>query len=62
MTVGLAVFGATQTTDPNWAIMWISIALSGLAAAAPVGLVDPVVIAPKGGTGTVGGIMNFVKI
>jgi ACS family D-galactonate transporter-like MFS transporter len=53
------VFGASQTTDPNWAILWISIALSGLAAAAPVGWSIPSLIAPKGGTGTVGGIMNF---
>ena len=37
MLVGLAVFGATQTTNPVWAIVWISIALSGLSAAAPVG-------------------------
>ena len=26
MLIGLAVFGATQTTDPDWAILWISIA------------------------------------
>lgn len=35
MLLGLAVFGATFTTDPVWAILWISVALSGLAAAAP---------------------------
>jgi hypothetical protein len=35
MSFGLAVFGATQTTDPVWAIFWVSIALGGLAAAAP---------------------------
>ncbi len=27
MLFGLAVFGATRTTDPHWAIFWISIAL-----------------------------------
>ena len=59
MLTGLAVFGATLTTDPVWAIVWISIALSGLAAAAPVGWSLPSLIAPKGGTGTIGGIMNF---
>jgi hypothetical protein len=37
MLLGLAVFGATVTTDPAWAIVWISLALSGLAAASPVG-------------------------
>lgn len=61
MLFGLAVFGATQTVDPVWAIMWISIALGGLAAAAPVGWSLPSLIAPRGGVGTVGGIMNFIN-
>ena len=61
MLFGLAVFGATQTTKPEWAILWISIALGGLAAAAPVGWSLPSLIAPKGGVGTVGGIMNFAN-
>ena len=61
MFFGLAVFGATTTTDPVIAIVWISIALSGLAAAAPVGWSLPSLIAPKGGVGTVGGIMNFAN-
>ncbi len=43
------------------AIVWISIALSGLAAAAPVGWSLPSLIAPPGGVGTVGGIMNFAN-
>jgi MFS family permease len=61
MLFGLAVFGATQTVNPGWAIFWISIALGGLAAAAPVGWSLPSLIAPKGGVGTVGGIMNFAN-
>jgi MFS family permease len=61
MVLGLAVFGATQTTDPVWAITWISIALGGLAAAAPVGWSLPSLLAPRGGVGTVGGIMNFAN-
>ena len=61
MLFGLAVFGATQTVDPGWAIFWISIALGGLASAAPVGWSLPSLIAPKGGAGTIGGIMNFVN-
>jgi sugar phosphate permease len=61
MVFGLAVFGATQTTDPAWAIFWISIALGGLASAAPVGWSLPSLIAPKGGAGTIGGIMNFAN-
>ncbi len=61
MALGLAVFGATATMSPVWAIFWISIALSGLAAAAPVGWSIPSLIAPRGGTGTIGGIMNFLN-
>ena len=61
MLVGLAVFGATQTTNPVWAILWISVALSGLSAAAPVGWSIPSLIAPQGGTGAIGGIMNFAN-
>lgn len=59
MFFGLAVFGATTTTDPVTAIIWISVALSGLAAAAPVSWSLPSLIAPRGGVGTVAGIMNF---
>ncbi len=59
MLFGLAVVGATRTQDPAWATLWISIALGGLAAAAPVGWSLPSLIAPKGGVGAVGGIMNF---
>jgi sugar phosphate permease len=61
MILGLAVFGATTATDPIWAIFWISIALSGLAAAAPVGWSIPSLVAPRGGTGTIGGVMNFLN-
>jgi ACS family D-galactonate transporter-like MFS transporter len=58
MTLGLAVVGATQTASPAWATFWFSVALGGLAAAAPVGWSLPSLIAPKGGVGAVGGIMN----
>jgi ACS family D-galactonate transporter-like MFS transporter len=61
MIFGLAVFGATLTRNPGWAIFWISIALGGLAASAPVGWSIPSLIAPKGSVGTIGGIMNFVN-
>jgi MFS family permease len=59
MLTGLAVFGAVFTTNVTWAIVWISIALGGLSAAAPVGWSIPSLIAPKGGTGAIAGIMNF---
>jgi ACS family D-galactonate transporter-like MFS transporter len=61
MLLGLAVFGATFTTNPVWAITWITIALTGLAAAAPVGSSIVSLIAPRGGTGTIGGIVNFTN-
>ncbi|BEV71527.1 MULTISPECIES: MFS transporter [unclassified Paludibacterium] len=61
MLFGLAVFGTVLTQDPYWAIGWISLALSGLAAAAPVSWSLPSLIAPRGATGTVGGIMNFAN-
>jgi len=61
MCGGLAVFGATTTTDPVLAIAWISMALSGLGAAAPVSWSLPSLIAPRGGVGTVGSIMNFAN-
>lgn len=61
MCGGLAVFGATTTTDPVLAIAWISVALSGLGAAAPVSWSLPSLIAPRGGVGTVGSIMNFAN-
>ncbi len=59
MLLGMAVVGATRTANPAWATFWISVSLGGLAAAAPVGWSLPSLIAPKGGVGAVGGIMNF---
>jgi ACS family D-galactonate transporter-like MFS transporter len=61
MLVGTTVFGAVTTTDPLWAITWITIALTGLSAAAPVGSSIVSLIAPRGGTGTIGGIVNFTN-
>jgi sugar phosphate permease len=61
MLMGLAVIGAAFTTEPGWALLWISIAISGLSAAAPVGSSIVSLISPKGGAGTVGGIVNFTN-
>jgi MFS transporter, ACS family, D-galactonate transporter len=61
LVLGLAVVGATQTTNPRVAIFWISIALCGLAATAPIGWSIPGLIAPRGSIARVGGIMNFVS-
>ncbi len=61
MLMGVAIVGATTTTDPNVAVFYISIALGGLAFAAPIGWSIPALIAPKGSVGTIGGIMNFAN-
>lgn len=56
---GLGILGATHAHTPASAIFWISICIGGLAAAAPIGWSIPSMIAPRGGVGTVGGIVNF---
>src|SRR5260370_11706919 len=61
MLFGLAVFGATLSTNPVWAIFWISIALSGLAAAAPVAWSIPSLIAPRGSAGSIGGFIYLLN-
>ncbi|GLV54585.1 putative transporter YybO [Dictyobacter sp. S3.2.2.5] len=60
MLLGLAVIGAAFTTNAIVATIWISIALGGLAFAAPVAWSIPSLIAPKGTVGSVGGIMNLL--
>ena len=60
LILGLAVAGAARTTNPRGTIFWISIALCGLAASAPIGWSIPGLIAPPGSTARVAGIMNFV--
>jgi sugar phosphate permease len=59
LLLGLAIVGATRTRDPVIATAWISVALAGLAASAPIGWSIPALIAPKGSVGSVSGIMNF---
>ena len=61
MVMGLSVVGAGLTHDPYWAIAWITLSLGGLAAAAPASWSLPSLIAPKGGAGTIGGLMNFMN-
>jgi MFS family permease len=56
---GLALAGAMSTRNPVIATLWISIALGGLSAAAPVGWSVPSLIAPRNSVGKVGGILNF---
>ncbi|HMF75600.1 MAG TPA: MFS transporter [Bryobacteraceae bacterium] len=56
---GLAIAGAISTKDPTVALLWISVALGGLSAAAPVGWSIPSLISPRGSVGRVGSILNF---
>jgi len=58
-SLGLAIWGAGHAQSPVTALIWISIALGGLAAAAPVAWTVPSLIAPQGAVGTVGGLANF---
>jgi MFS family permease len=48
-----------STHNPAVAMLWISIALGGLSAAAPVGWSVPSLIAPRDSVGKVGSILNF---
>jgi len=59
LILGMAAAGAAFTQDVNVAVIWLTLSLAGLAAAAPVFWSIPALIAPKGAVGTLGGIMNF---
>jgi len=59
LILGFAVIGAAYTKDINVAVAWITIAVAGISFHAPVGWSIPSLIAPHGGTATIGGIMNF---
>jgi len=56
---GLGILGAANAHTASRALLWISISIGGLSAAAPVGWSIPSMIAPRGSVGTVGGIVNF---
>jgi MFS family permease len=57
--LGLGVIGAAYSRGAVGAIVWISLAIGGLSAAAPVGWSIPSLIAPRESVGTLGGILNF---
>ena len=59
MSFGLAVFGAARAHGPAAALVWISLALGGLAAAAPVAWTIPSLIAPRESVGTLAGTVNL---
>ncbi|HEY0759971.1 MAG TPA: MFS transporter [Acidisarcina sp.] len=56
---GLGILGAANAHTAIRALIWISVSIGGLAAAAPVGWSIPSLIAPRRSVGAVGGIVNF---
>jgi MFS transporter, ACS family, D-galactonate transporter len=58
-TLGLGILGAAYAHDTVSALVWISVSIGGLAAAAPVAWSLPSLIAERGEVGKVGGIINF---
>src|SRR6202167_3781417 len=58
-TLGLGVVGAAYAQSTTTAIVWISVAIGGLSAAAPVGWSIPSLIAPRESVGPLGGMLNF---
>ena len=58
MAFGLAILGAASSHTTTTALIWISLALGGLAAAAPVAWTIPSLISPRESVGTLGGAVN----
>ena len=56
---GLGILGAAHAHSASQALIWITVSLSGLAAAAPVAWSLPSLIAHRPDVGKVGGIINF---
>jgi MFS family permease len=57
--MGMGILGAAYARTATDALIWISISLAGLSAAAAVGWTVPSLIGPSGSVGTVAGIQNF---
>ncbi|HEV2273248.1 MAG TPA: MFS transporter [Acidobacteriaceae bacterium] len=58
-TLGLGIVGAAFSHTPTQALVWISISIGGLSAAAPIGWTIPSLLAPGKSVGTIAGILNF---
>ena len=56
---GLGILGAASAHSLVSALFWISVSISGLSAASPVGWSIPSLIAPRESVGTLGGILNL---
>jgi cyanate permease len=56
---GLAIFGAARAQSAAAALVWISLAIGGLAASAPVAWTVPSLISPKESVGKLAGAVNL---
>lgn len=59
MVCGLGIFGAAKASSATSALLWISLALGGLAASAPVAWTVPSLISPRESVGTLAAIANL---
>jgi MFS transporter, ACS family, D-galactonate transporter len=58
-SLGLGILGAASAHTAKTALFWITVSITGLSAASPVGWSVPSLIAPRESVGTLGGILNF---
>lgn len=58
-SLGLGILGTAFAHTASAALLWVSISIGGLAAAAPVGWTAATLIAPRNSVGSVGGIVNL---
>ena len=56
---GLGLLGAANAHSSIAALLWITLSIGGLSAAAPIGWSIPSLIIPRNSVGRVGGIVNF---
>ncbi len=59
MLCGLGIFGAGFAHSRFEAVAWITLSITGLSIASPIGWSLPSLIVPEPNVGTVGGIVNF---
>ena len=61
MVLAMAVIGAAFTESTAWALFWITVGTSGITISFCVTNSLPALIAPEGGVGATGSIMNSVN-
>ncbi len=61
MLLAMTVMGAAFTDNPTWALFWITLGTSGITISFCVTNSLPALIAPEGGVGATGSIMNSVN-